>query len=69
MEIASGTLSVPLRTVRRARVLEGRTKLTPQLRRVLVSRTALEITAPNEMDEPWYVGRAGPLRRLALACS
>jgi hypothetical protein len=28
----------------------------------------LEIDAPNEMGEPWHVGRAEPLRRLTRLC-
>ena len=68
MEIASGTATVPLRTIRRDRILEGRTRLSSQLVRVLGSQGDLEITASNEMEEPWYVGRAGPLRRLVRSC-
>ncbi|WP_292224408.1 hypothetical protein [Brevundimonas sp.] len=30
---------------------------------------AVEFDAPNEMDEPWYLGEARPLKTLAAICS
>ena len=59
---------VVLRTLRKGEVLEGRSKLTPKLERALKAPGDLLIDAPNEIGEPWYVGHAGPLRGVALAC-
>ncbi len=68
IKIASDVGTVPLRTVLHDRVLEGRTTITSDLVEILRAEGDLEIDAPNEMDEPLYVGRAEPLRRLALSC-
>lgn len=59
---------VDFRTTKTGEVLEGRSRLTSPLKRVLNSRSEIQIQAPNDMDEPWYVGIAEPLRRVALAC-
>jgi hypothetical protein len=48
--------------------LEGRVKVTPDTLRAWSGSAQLEIDAPNAMGEPWYVGQAGPLRRLARLC-
>jgi hypothetical protein len=47
-------------------VLEGR--VSADLFLAISGVAELEIDAPNEMGEPWYVGRAEPLRRLARLC-
>lgn len=56
------------KTNRRGDHLEGRSRLTRQLRNMLVSMHDVEVDAPNEIGEPWYVGRASPFRKVALAC-
>lgn len=44
--------------------------VTPKLLSILKpADNDLEIIATNEMDEPWYVGQAEPLYRLAQACA
>ena len=59
---------VAFRTTKTGEVLEGRSQLTSHLKSALNSHSEIQIQAPNDMDEPWYVGIAGPLRRVALAC-
>ena len=50
--------------------ISGSIAITPQLLAILKPATnELEIEATNEMDEPWYVGQAEPLYRLALTCA
>lgn len=48
--------------------LEGRLVVTPVVKRELTRIGELQIDAPNEMGEPWYVGDAEPLKRLIRAC-
>ncbi len=44
--------------------------ITPKVLSILKpAQNDLEITATNEMDEPWHVGQAEPLYRLAQACA
>lgn len=69
LEIRSTAGPLPLRTTRDGRVLEGRARMSEALARIFRAPGELEIVAPNEMGEPWHVGRAEPLRRLALSCS
>lgn len=59
---------IKLKTRRIGSILEGRANIDTRLRRLLTGPNDLEITAPNEMGEPWYVGRAVPLRSVAAAC-
>ncbi|TFU00431.1 hypothetical protein EUV02_15410 [Polymorphobacter arshaanensis] len=59
---------VDFRTTKTGQNLEGRSQLTSPLKSQLSARAELEIQAPNEMGEPWYVGIGEPLRRVALAC-
>lgn len=66
--LASGEQSVALTTTHHGRVLEARTQLTPELRALLTRGDEMEIDAPNDMGEPWYVGRAESLRKVALSC-
>jgi hypothetical protein len=48
----------------------GNIAVTPELLNILKpGKEDLEIEATNEMDEPWYVGQAEPLYRLAQACA
>ncbi len=47
-------------------VLEGRGNADLLL--AISGSDNLEIDAPHEMGEPWYVGRAEPLRRLMKLC-
>ena len=68
IELTSGERSVELPVARGGHMLEGRTRLTPPLRALLAANEDIEIDAPNDMGEPWYVGRAAPLRRVALGC-
>lgn len=68
IKIASESGAVSLQTTQSNGVLEGRTKITNDLIAVLGAKGDLEIDAPNEMGEPIYVGRAGPLRRMAFSC-
>lgn len=68
IEITSSTLSAPMRTTVVGGVLEGRTKLTAELSRILRSKGDLEVFVPTEMGEPLYVGHAGALRRVGLKC-
>ena len=67
LEISSQAGAVRLRTVRRGDTLEGRVTAS-RLDRIMRSPGELELLAPNEMGEPWYVGRAEPLRRLTAGC-
>jgi hypothetical protein len=47
----------------------GTIDVTPKLLKILKpGNQPLEIEAANEMEEPWYVGQAEPLYRLALVC-
>jgi hypothetical protein len=49
--------------------LVGRVRVSRMLaERVLRSRY-FDVIAPNDMDEPWHVGRAEPLRRIVQFCS
>ena len=48
--------------------LEGRMNVNRATLRAFSGSRDLEIDAPNEMGEPWYVGKAAPLRRLARLC-
>jgi len=70
LELASGGQVVSLTTTQEEarRVLQARTKVTPQLRALLTTDDEIEIAAPNEMGEPWYVGYAEPLKKVALSC-
>lgn len=69
LEIGTGTSSIPLKTEVIDGYFEGRTKLTKNLERILKSDADLEVFIPNDMSEPWYVGRAQPLRQIGLGCS
>lgn len=60
--------SVELRTMRDGEFLEGRSAVTPPLQAILDSPADIVIDAPNDMGEPFYVGHAEPLRRIALDC-
>lgn len=60
--------TIKLKTRRIGSILEGRTNVDLRLRRLLTGPDDLEITAPNEMGEPWYLGRAEPLRSVAAGC-
>ncbi|HUE78964.1 MAG TPA: hypothetical protein VMN38_04980 [Sphingomicrobium sp.] len=68
LEIGFGESTVLLRTIVSDGFLEGRTQVTEELATILRSDSDLEVTIPNEMGEPFYVGRGEPLRRLGLAC-
>jgi hypothetical protein len=68
LEISSNHGTVKLRTEVRDGYVEGRTKVTAALRRVLQTNGDLEVFVPSEMGEPLYVGRAQPLRRIGLGC-
>ena len=69
LEINSGSSSQQLKTDVINGYFEGRTKLTKNLERILKSDSDLEVVIPNDMGEPWYVGRAEPLRQVGLGCS
>jgi hypothetical protein len=60
--------SIPLRTRLINGHLEGRVKATRELLRVLSEPGELQIDAPNAEEEPWYVGVAEPLLRVARDC-
>lgn len=68
VEISSTSSTVRLRTNVVDGYLEGRTHVTDVLTSILRSDGDLEVFIPNEMGEPFYVGRAEPLRRLGLEC-
>jgi hypothetical protein len=68
LRVMSATTSVPLQTVLVGGMLESRSTVSREFREVLRSEGALEIDAPNELGEPWGIGRAEPLRKLALGC-
>ncbi len=59
---------VPLTTNYDSQAIEGRSRLSPRLIAALTRPGELTIDAPNDMDEPWYVGEAASFRALALAC-
>ncbi|WP_164155485.1 hypothetical protein [Sandarakinorhabdus rubra] len=61
-----GNFAMPTR--RMGGYLEGRVNRASGIWKLLVGQDELEITARNEMGEPWYVGRAAPLRTLAATC-
>lgn len=67
--IADSEVEAILRTQPVTNGLEGR--LSPSEPGYLVHRspTELIIIAANEMDEPWFVGRAEPLRRVMADCA
>jgi hypothetical protein len=48
--------------------LEGRVKIGDDLLLALSGSDDLQIDAPNEMGEPWSVGRAEPMRALIQSC-
>lgn len=66
--LGSGEQFVSLITKREGYMLRARTRITPQLRALLTNDDDIEILASNDMEEPWHVGRAEPLRRVALDC-
>lgn len=66
--LGSGKQFVSLVTRREGYILRARTRVTPQLRLLLTNDEDIEILASNDMDEPWYVGRAEALRRVASGC-
>jgi hypothetical protein len=68
VEISSAHGAVKLRTEVLDGYLEGRTKVTSELRAVLQRDGDLEVFIPTDMGEPLYVGRAQPLRQVGLAC-
>jgi hypothetical protein len=49
-------------------VLVGRIEAGPELLLLISGTEDLEVYAPNQMEEPWYVGRAEPLERLVELC-
>lgn len=49
--------------------LEGRLRITPDVRRRLAGSDEFQIDAPNEMDEAWYVGQAKPLFGVMERCA
>ncbi len=62
------SISFPATVIRQ--VVVGHIAVTPKLLSILKPGTDdLEIEAANEMDEPWYVGQAEPLYRLAQTCA
>jgi len=64
-----GRSTVTLRTRVVDGRLEGRVKVTDAVLQALEVSHELQIDAPNEMSEPWYVGQAKPLLALARRCS
>ncbi len=58
----------PMVTKREPQFVEGRAPLSNRLAKAMREPGELTIDAPNDMGEPWHVGEAKPLRRLALAC-
>jgi hypothetical protein len=60
--------AVPLSTEIVEGRMVGKMKVTPKLLRIMQEPGELLIYAPNEMEEPWYVGRAEPLRRMVEIC-
>jgi len=68
IEISSTASTVRLRTRAVENYLEGRSVLTEELNTILRSKGDLEVFVPSEMGEPLYVGRAAPLRKVALGC-
>lgn len=65
-----GDKSVSFPATATLQVVSGNISVTAELLAVLKpGKDDLEIEATNEMDEPWYVGQAEPLYRLAQACA
>ena len=64
----SGRRTVAFKTTREGNVVIARALMTAPLHALLTGRGELEIDAPNEMNEPYYVGFGRPLRNVALAC-
>jgi hypothetical protein len=62
----TGPISNPTTTADNAMI--GRLKLTRELSASIARASNIDVWAPNEVDEPWHVGRAKPLRRLTRAC-
>jgi hypothetical protein len=69
LTIEGGHVAAPMRTTLTPFGLEAR--LSPSEPGYSVYRTPTDLTiiAPNAMNEPWYVGRAEPLRRVMQACA
>ena len=68
LEISSSSSTIRLRTTANDGQVEGRTRVTGELASILRSEGDLQVFIPTEMGEPLYVGRAEPLRGLALSC-
>lgn len=63
-----GDLAVTIPARRTGGALEGWMPDVALVTTVLSRPGEVTIEAPNEMGEPWYVGEAAPLRRVAEAC-
>lgn len=68
LSISSARFEVTLATRLDGTNMIGRIKAGPELNQVLTDPSHLAIDAPSEMDEPFNVGYAGSLRRLAWLC-
>lgn len=68
MALVRGAATLPLQTVPASRGLEGRIALTPSVLATLSAPGEMQIDAPNALLEPWHVGRAEPLVRIAELC-
>lgn len=68
LSISSAKHEVTLATRLDGMDMVGRLKVGPDLNQILDDPSHLAIDAPNEMDEPFYVGHAEALRRLAALC-
>jgi len=53
---------------RKSGTLEGRLLVTPAVKSAIGAAGPLQIAAPNEMGDPWYVGEAEPLKRIIQSC-
>ena len=49
-------------------VLEGKIALTPAVSAAIASASEIDIDAPTEMGEPWYIGSAPALKRIVKEC-
>ena len=49
--------------------LVGRAPATAELAFALRHAVDVQLDAPNEMNEPWYLGRAEPLARIVSQCA
>jgi hypothetical protein len=59
---------VKLPTISQDGILVGRIRVDGEFTQILEDADLLQIEAPDEMGEPWYVGQSEPLRQVVRIC-